>query len=501
MENRETKITNFLKFIAAVSHENSEIEITPQLVYANLIDTSKKVSHIEFIDEWVEYFENTDNLKTEKIEGEHPFIEYTNNEEEVRKKDTIRLYLSFDKKHIDAAVTSIFSYLASNDISHISRVAMEERKDGIVIALTSIEDAKKVSKFIKNNKRLENGFIPGVPFLLTENNIAYATSHKLSYNMTLSKIISSYINEIKKRTTLAQYYTQINSRDFKLYIDTLYISLTTSKEISIEEKINMVEVYKLISNSLSEHFTIDEYYNHFNNVKNKEKTSGQRLTYLNSLVSEIVVNGNNISQKPELLKNVKEPIIQEEVISPFVDNLVKDNKYDDFMTSVSKVILVMSNKYGVSLTRKAFYVYYNNGGIRSFTREKEVRKYMESLSRVDFKNSFDKYYNEGELPENMLKFVIDVIDNAGNVFTKAVDTTTKKYSKKQSEAAIDSLITNNVLERFSNTDLMRNKLEELGIDNDTVKLIGANINGVNMLEYQIESKDKYIELFSSSRNK
>ena len=114
----------------------------------------------------------------------------------------------------------MFTYLASKNIYHQSKIGSSERRDDIVVRLENATDIKIVEEYVKNNPDIKKSSIDKIPFNFTSEYISYAMDGHTSYNVLVCSYIKSYL-ENKKRNNLLN-LKSVSYEDFKNYSTAIY---------------------------------------------------------------------------------------------------------------------------------------------------------------------------------------------------------------------------------------------------------------------------------------
>ena len=145
------KMQDFLNVIKKLALENKNKEINSDLVYSLLInyglDNSDRISLKDKFADFYDYFSHTPNLRVYE-KADSAFIWFTNGK---LTGNEVKLYAPFAKDKIVDAGKQIFTFLASNNITHQSKIATFERNDDLVIRVNTLEDAQKICDFIHVN--------------------------------------------------------------------------------------------------------------------------------------------------------------------------------------------------------------------------------------------------------------------------------------------------------------------------------------------------------------
>lgn len=292
--NKIERIEYFLKSMMYV-RENRNFSLSCTNVYSSLIsfDIDNKDRNVDLgisiFDRWINNFKDKKNINVFVDPNWSYFCQFTNNKKEVlNKEEQIKIYIPLDSNHIVNGVERIFSFLASKNISHLSKVSKHIRFDDIVIRVSNSFDAEIISNFIKNDSYIQEGLIKHNPFAVEKESISYACDKNISYNSMVSTLVANYINysyDLKQ---------DVNIESFKKYIEMFYIDVFTNHNyqklsndlfhFSIRLLTNYKRVIELIYNNLSPNYTYGDYleffekntkdYHRKSELKKKEETQG-----------------------------------------------------------------------------------------------------------------------------------------------------------------------------------------------------------------------------------
>lgn len=452
MSRRIEQQNEFLRLMLTISKNNPELQITSKLVYANFEYDGKHNNIEHFFDSWSSYFEDKENITVKRSDTHKYFCTFNNFKNNIKNKDHIKMYISYDAEHIYRNATLIFEFLEKNDISHTSKIASFTRKDSIVIRLGNTFDAKLLANFINSVPELSEGRTGNTPFTFNENGIAYAVDYHMSFNSVASELISEYINNISNTLSLEDGLSKINVSDLQNFIKEKLNELQEKKPGSLNGVLNKAEIMQLLINFLNEEYTLDEY---FQDYKKREYSKNK-----------------SINEKIEHLNNLTQETMKEE------ENNLREAK-ENFVTPYGKIINTMINKYGYLNTCKAFKKYLIDGNVSSFTRDNNIRAMMASVDFKAFKDYFIYLYSDVDL-ENIFSFINGYLDLTTLSIKKALNVTENKYSEAQAIGAVKKVITENSLKSFTNEDNSRIVLEDLSVDKTTLNIIVAYLNQENL---------------------
>ena len=293
MNSRYQEMNDFLKFWRDILKENPNFELTETIVYNYLIrlgvdERDKKVNlrkrsfdQNSMFEEWINYFSAYPNIKVFNSIDWRYFCQFISNQNIGLAKNHIKVYVPLDYDHIELGAKLIFNFLSKNNIPHHSKIGSEIRFDDIVIRLVNPDDAEKLINFITLNQYLSEGLISPNPFAFQKDGIALACDGSLSYNSTISELVSNYINLMNKKNEL----NEIEIVSFYKYIMKVLSDDNLIKNIfndSDDLLSNRKQVLELISSSFLPNFTYDDYISHYKKYSNFN--TNQKRFILNTAV-------------------------------------------------------------------------------------------------------------------------------------------------------------------------------------------------------------------------
>ncbi|MEG1048725.1 MAG: hypothetical protein RSA15_05505 [Bacilli bacterium] len=480
MINRFDRIDEFLIHIASIALSSANLEITPKLVYGELvtygIEENSKINTIFKV--WTENYKFRNNIQVFIADNYKYFCQFTNRLEEIN-KECIKLYIPQDKKHIQKSVIKIFDFLENNNIKHISKIAEDFRLDNIVIRVEELNDANQIATFINNDKYILEGLISPNPFAMNDTNIAYSVDGKASYNNEVSKYISGYINKLKKQNRLHL----VSLDDFKIFVNHIYNNIfIKGKELDgycksrniksnyVNKLMSHMEVTELIILSLDKNKNLNDFVTHYNKVNNGE--------YKKNLYNFMVKNVNLYFNETEIITTLK----QKEKL-------------------LEEAIIENTKKYGIDFTVKAIQYYIKTNDPKMFTKTNSIRsRIIDNLQGIDIVKII-KQGGETDIRKYVLNSIsINYLSLSQEILEKASIETFKKYGKSQMKYALELAIKKGDYKGFSNK--YREKLIKMinykEIDNIMkTTLLNDNYPGslvyVNYLNLYVQRLEKIIE--------
>ena len=113
---------------------------------------------------------------------------------------SIKLYIACDIKNLYNVTSLVFNYMIDENIITQSKIAKEMRNDVLVVRVSTMEEAEKVSKFV--NSLDYNSSVSYNPYILSDGKVGMTYDGTLSYNNTLSLLMNSYFNTKKNSNSL-----------------------------------------------------------------------------------------------------------------------------------------------------------------------------------------------------------------------------------------------------------------------------------------------------------
>ena len=222
MNERTKEIDKFLKQITKLYMDNPNLSINADTIYSFLVSSGKEKKTIkQYHEGWIEYFKNTPNIDVYEWDRDNGyFCEFENLGINREYTDHIKLYIPVSSENIDKIAKDLFTYLASKNIYHQSKIGSIERRDDIVVRLENATDIKIVEEYVNNNPDIKKSSIDKIPFNFTSEYISYAMDGHTSYNVLVCSYIKSYL-ENKKRNNLLN-LKSVSYEDFKNYSTAIY---------------------------------------------------------------------------------------------------------------------------------------------------------------------------------------------------------------------------------------------------------------------------------------
>ena len=202
----------FFEHIKKIYMQNPDFEVTPDTIYYELslfnVQDGKKmrISNDNLIN--IQAQLSNDFRKKDKIKcfsnGYFFAIENRGSYDDKTFYDkmntSIKLYIACDIKNLYNVTSLVFNYMIDENIITQSKIAKEMRNDVLVVRVSTMEEAEKVSEFV--NSLDYNSLISYNPYILSNGKVGMTYDGTLSYNKTLSLLMNSYFNTKKNSNSL-----------------------------------------------------------------------------------------------------------------------------------------------------------------------------------------------------------------------------------------------------------------------------------------------------------
>lgn len=316
--NKYETIDSFLKYIRDLELQNPGFIDSPKVnntIYSQLTrigvspqDKKFRIPDNDLFNKWIKRFANKNNIEVFVSPNWQYFCQFTNDDGQVRSsKEHIKVYIPQDSTHIEKSANMIFEFLAKNNIKHMSKIGSDIRFDDIVVRLINPEDEIKLRQFLNSNKYIQEGMIPANPFLFQIDGIALACDGKISFNSTISKYITIYLQE-KKRTGslnsvgIEDFYNFIQNYFQRTFIDKTNIqNVKTDLDINGNLIGNYMNVTELILKCINSNFGYSNYIEHFNKCSNQYLMEQQNQALENYFLTAVNNNLQKSTSQTEFL--------------------------------------------------------------------------------------------------------------------------------------------------------------------------------------------------------
>ena len=408
----------FLKMWRDVAIENPEIDFTQNenMIYHYLTRLNVPLKERNVVldnylfPKWLNRYSNINNIRC-RLHGNNYFCAFFN--EQGVQKEYIKVYIPLDSEHIYDGANKILDYLTRNNIKHQSKVAKHIRFDNFVVRLHNIDDLDNLINFVNSDAYIKEGLLEPNPFVYTKNGLAVVCDGHISYNTTMAKFISIYIQARKINGQL----NNIDIQDFKNYLNQYYKEVFLNKDydrfvndfknVSLENNdfVNYQQVLALIIKSLNPEFTYRQYKEHY-----------KMCTYGNSNCDYLV------EEKPNFINNNVESSIVESHI-----NVTKaPNQTLEIL--LLDALSIMSNKYGRDNAIKSIQKYLVTNNARLISRDNNLRqRIVNSNFAIDLSNVLNSNNLTLEQYISLLEQKNNLPHSNEECLTKALVETYNKY--------------------------------------------------------------------------
>jgi len=324
-------------------------------------------------------------------------------------KNSVKLYIPFSLDNLFNVSSSLFDFMAKENIVMQCKISKFMRNDALVCRVRTKEDALKVSEFV--NKFNHKTDIKPNPFIYDNNGVSVAKDGCLSYNSSLCKIISFYMQYKKDNKSL----NNVSSRDFANFVNSQINLMKEHKSefmylygLESDEEYKYFEmIVSFIFKNCSDKLSLEEIFN-YGNPQDKKYTSSNN-TFIDKR-NVIYDRNNNSSSLNEVEKN----------------NLLL-------------VITYLNAHYGYDKNEVhgRFMNYIRTGNINYFTRGNK---------NINPREIIYEYF-----PPERFKYALSCI--GWDALVEASRATYSRYGYEWLKNAINGLIINNNLNGFTNKDL------------------------------------------------
>ncbi|MGM9876871.1 MAG: hypothetical protein ACI310_06585 [Bacilli bacterium] len=325
-------------------------------------------------------FENRDNL------NDNAYYDILYN--------SIKIYVSIDAINLCEVSTKIFEYMTRENIITQSKVAKIMRNDVLVLRVATQEDAIKLINYI--NSLNYKSKIKTNPFLLTKDKVGITKDGCLSYNTTLCKVISNYLNECKINNTL----NEANINDLYTYINKTINMLKgpyKSKMLKLYE-INSEQEYEdylmvmnIISKNLNGTITLEQLFslsrdNNVEELSTIQKEDRDKIKYILSCLSKYYTTNDihriilKYIETGDLTYFTRRDNIRQIAASFSPEKL--NNIINEMSTNaLLDAIIITEERYpNMSQSEFAIKLFILNGDLSGFTNYNNSRSYLGLVS-------------------------------------------------------------------------------------------------------------------------
>lgn len=326
------KIDEFIKYYATIYHQNPQLEITDNTMYAALKNYGLSQEEIndpiirDQIDELKANFKSAKSLQVFETDEQAHFLQFMKEHPTDPNCKVVKLYLSIPKPYISYASQRIFDYVERCRMVSYSKVAEKVRSDGIVLRLASEKDARAVLNFINSDPGLQSIARETNPFSLKEGIVGIGYDDNISYNTIVSEILSKYFNSFRNsnqllsasRESLANFVNKFYQDTFinysnliNLTIDIGFVKSSKKYDHVGKEILDYEQIVRLLLNICSNNLNINQYFEFFNECKDESLNSRLVAQYddiYSQLINLQLLSQNNVDID-ENLENLLEEFI------------------------------------------------------------------------------------------------------------------------------------------------------------------------------------------------
>lgn len=307
--------------------------------------------------------------------------------------NSIKLYVSVDRKKIYNVAVSLFNFMIKENIVTQSKISKEMRNDALVCRIANKDDVIKIVDFL-NGLNYHSSVSPN-PFVFDNGKVSVARDGQLSYNVTLSKLLKEYLSLQRISNRL----DKVSCDDFDKFIKSQIEMLKGNQksyfmhlyEIDTKEKcIDFIMICNLISKNINNELSLNEIFKYSEitdleiEKQNKmySKYDEDKILYVinglanyysvedvHNIIMKFIDTGdyNYFTRKDNIRTIVSDNFSQDDV-----KNIVSNLGYKAFI-SASRVTY---DKYGYDWLYHAIDKYLKTGKISGFTREYNVRSIL-----------------------------------------------------------------------------------------------------------------------------
>lgn len=219
---RTNEMNDFLNMMLSIAKQNNTMLSTDDVYYllcrVNIKnnDRNKRQLIENLFYTWIDKFRNIRGVNVFRSESWRYFCQFTNRAEMVYGKD-IKMYIPIDYDHLARGVNELFSFMASLNMIHASKVGMDLRNDNVVVRLPleDVENAYRIIDFCNNNKYIKAGMNKTNPFVPNYSGIGVMYEEGFSYNHEMASGIATFINRNLHRD-------RVSVDDFNKEFDSLF---------------------------------------------------------------------------------------------------------------------------------------------------------------------------------------------------------------------------------------------------------------------------------------
>lgn len=456
--NKVREIENFLYKMLQLA--KSGVDVDYHLVYSNLVNinvsTADRRRYINNnFDYWINSFKKAKNTKVFVDQGWNYFCQFINRKENSKLDfQKIKVYVPIDSEHICDSAIKIFDFLDKNNISHTSKIGSKIRNDNIVIRTDDLFLVEKIVNFIESDKNISDGLMPMNPFSFNYHGIALAWDGCLSYNNVVSKVIASYINDIKDSDRNIS-YSDFCGYVFKLYNDTFVSGLNVEEFMSkmnlegnddsvYSELANYAGVLKMFAVALEPEASLNHFYDTYREVSGDSYHESISNKFSNLTVYErCSMIWDDIYLNLVDIYGVEQV---SEIVNCFIDtgnynyftrkNNIRQKMIDNGITPVILKNIIMEKK-SIALEEASVKTYFKYGDVQLYDALEKLRQgdYKYFTNDDGVRNNLKRYAFLPEELDEIINYSIsmyrDDLVGIENINDKYISYIGNKYLQKR----------------------------------------------------------------------
>ncbi|MBO5376136.1 MAG: hypothetical protein J6A52_04725 [Bacilli bacterium] len=401
ISNRYKRMDDFIQRWKQIALENPNVSFDDvaiqNAIYSDLVrigvsDSERKhdLSHEGVFQRWVDDFASVSNIDVFVADDWQYFCQFINRKSEVvgPEREAIKVYIPLDRMHVENGAKMIFSFLAKNNIAHASKVGKNIRFDDIVVRLSSEEDARQLLSFVDSVPYLKEGMLEPNPFAFNNQSIALVCDRKLSYNSTISSLISAYLSQKKSNNDLSRASLTDFVRFSYNYYDERFERFEkldeTMERFGIIDRGNGQETNSAVINTKE--------------VINLFLASMQPMFYYRNYAEEFRKRRENISFKKEVLElqhlRAKRKMLENhQGTSSSLDDTIVDDSFF-YNQILMETVNTMTEKYNKKRALSSIDTYLLTGSASVLTRDNDIRT---RITSSNFRNYFNSLFREHDV--------------------------------------------------------------------------------------------------------
>lgn len=472
----------FFEYIKKIYMQNPDFEVTPDTIYNELklfnVQDGKqmRISNDNLIKIQARLSNYFRKREPAICFSKGPFfaIENRNGYDDKTFYDkintSIKLYIACDKKNLYNVTGLVFNYMIDENIITQSKIAKEMRNDVLVVRVSTMEEAEKVSKFV--NSLDYNSSVSYNPYILSDGKVGMTYDGTLSYNETLSLLMNSYFNGKKSSNSLdkstMEDFVNFIKREVLLcindseYLHNNYYDIDYGKEGDFIKTADVIigNLDGTLNKANLEGIQVKKGENIGGNsvfYENKEKllyviyrlSNYYDIDYVHRLLMDYCKNGNaNIFTRRDLIRDI--------IVREFSHDEMKRVIVDTGIKSFDECIRLTLKKYNHDQCIFAISNFILTGSLEAFTRDYEVRNKLGLVVPKEWFNLIIKSELEKEKTFAIDKISLlskdektSIIKQINDILTNGVDSSnTYNDSMAREVIIISSYIYDNAIKKM-----------------------------------------------------